>query len=68
MQSHFTTKRVKCGKCGRIFCSQYSLRRHEDRLHNDVKPYGLRSCQKVVQSKELRNTHQGYHREYGTSL
>ena len=68
MQNHLSTKGVKCGKCGQILSSPYSLRRHEVRLHKNVKPDGPHSCQKVVQSSQLLNAHQRYHREYDISL
>jgi hypothetical protein len=68
MQNHLSTKGVKCGKCGQILSSPYSLRRHEGLLHKNVKPDGPHSCQKAVQSSQLLNAHQRYHREYDNSL
>jgi len=49
-------KKEQCAICGKTLCSKYALKKHEDAVHFNVRPFGCDICPKrFIMKNDLRD-------------
>ena len=49
-------KKEQCAICGKTLCSKYALKKHEDAVHFNIRPFGCDICPKrFIMKNDLRD-------------
>ncbi|ENN76711.1 hypothetical protein YQE_06776, partial [Dendroctonus ponderosae] len=53
--------RLLCDMCGKDFLSKYRLERHQRAMHEEIKPYVCKYCQRAFTGKDTMQKHERIH-------
>ena len=62
-------KKEQCAICGKTLCSKYALKKHEDAVHFNIRPFGCDICQKrFIMKNDLKDHISAVHKKIKVTL